>query len=70
MYIEAFEVMSSSGKTDLTEGTHLIPHILLKILVSSNIEAYTSILQPFRFDLIRRTRNCRNNHIRYSKALL
>ena len=66
---------SLQGRVKLREDrldgrTHLVSHILLKIFVSSNIEAYATILQPLRFDLVRRTRNCRNNHIRYSKALL
>ncbi len=49
---------------------YLVPYVLFKVLLGSDIQAYTAVLEPFCLDLIIRIRYGRNDDIRESQALL
>ena len=49
---------------------YLVTDVLLKVLVRSNVHTDAAVLEPFSLDLVRRTRNSRNDDIRNGKAFL
>ncbi|SRR6266550_3304601 len=71
MYIDALAILIRNlVSTPLSWRTHLIANVFVKVLVRSNVHTNTAILEPFRLDLVRRTRHSRNNNVRNRKTLL
>lgn len=50
--------------------SHLISHILLKVLVGGNVQADAAVFQPLGLDFVRRGGDRRNDHVREREALL